>query len=149
MLLEGHMARLAAERANAAELERIEEASRAFLSAKVPSAPTVIQQRNRDFHFAIYEAGHQPTMLELIEPLWVRCGPCTVALFVDLGAEKIKRGATTHHQEALEAIRARRAAAAEEAIVADIRATSERYQKYRREHADFFAASRAARTAAR
>jgi DNA-binding GntR family transcriptional regulator len=149
MLLEGHMARLAAERASADDLERIEQASRAFLSAKVPSAPTVIQQRNRDFHFAIYEAAHQPTMLELIEPLWVRCGPCTVALFVDLGVEKIKRGATTHHQEALEAIRARRPAAAQEAIVADIRATSERYQKYRREHADFFAASRAARTAAR
>lgn len=149
MLLEGHMARLAAERADSDDLERIEQASRAFLSAKVPSAPTVIQQRNRDFHFSIYEAAHQPTMLELIEPLWVRCGPCTVALFVDLGAEKIKRGATTHHQEALEAIRARRAAAAEEAIVADIRATSERYQKYRREHPDFFAANRPARTAAR
>lgn len=149
MLLEGHMARLAAERADAAELERIEQASRAFLSAKVPSAPTVIQQRNREFHFAIYEAAHQPTMLELIEPLWVRCGPCTVALFVDLGVEKIKRGATTHHQQALEAIRARRPAAAEEAIVADISATSERYQKYRREHAEFFTGDRPARTAVR
>lgn len=138
------MARLAAERASVAELERIEEASRAFLSAKVPSAPTVIQQRNREFHFAIYEAAHQPTMLELIEPLWVRCGPCTVALFVDLGVEKIKRGATTHHQQALEAIQARRPAAAEEAIIADIRATSERYQKYRREHTEFFAEGRPA-----
>jgi len=138
MLLEGHMARLAAERAQADDLERIEQASRAFLSTRVPSAPTVIQQRNREFHFAIYEAAHQPTMLELIEPLWVRCGPCTVALFVELGSEKIKRGATTHHQQALEAIRARRPAAAQEAIVADIRATSERYQKYRREHAEFF-----------
>lgn len=147
MLLEGHMARLAAERATAEELARIEAASRAFLSAKVPSAPTAIQQRNREFHFAIYEAAHQPTMLELIEPLWVRCGPCTVALFIDLGAEKIKRGATTHHQQALDAIRERRPAAAEEAIVADIRGTSERYQKYRREHADFFGGPRSARAA--
>jgi DNA-binding GntR family transcriptional regulator len=147
MLLEGHMARLAAERAGEQEIERIEQASRAFLSARVPSAPTVIQQRNRDFHFAIYEAAHQPTMLELIEPLWVRCGPCTLALFVDLGPEKIKRGATTHHQQALEAIRARRPDAAEKAIAADIRATSERYQKYRREHAEFFTASRRATAA--
>lgn len=138
MLLEGHMARLAAERADEADLERIEQASREFLSAKVPSAPRVIQQRNREFHFAIYEAARQPTMLELIEPLWVRCGPCTVALFVDLGVEKIKRGATTHHQQALEAIRARRGSEAQEAIIADIRATSERYQKYRREHTEFF-----------
>jgi DNA-binding GntR family transcriptional regulator len=147
MLLEGHMARLAAERANARDLERIEQASRAFLSAKVPSGPTAIQQRNREFHFAIYEAAHKPTILELIEPLWVRCGPCTVALFVDLGAEKVKRGATAPHQQALEAIRARRPAAAQKAIVADIRATSERYQKYRSEHAEFFAQGDAARAA--
>lgn len=147
MLLEGHMARLAAERADAEDLERIEQASRAFLAAKVPSAPTVIQQRNREFHFAIYEAAYKPTILELIEPLWVRCGPCTMALFVDLGAEKVKRGATTHHEQALEAIRTRRPAAAEEAIVADIRATSERYQKYRREHAEFFGESRAVKAA--
>ncbi len=59
--------------------------------------------------------------------------------------EKIKRGATGHHQQALEAIRARRPAAAEEAIIADIRATSERYQKYRREHAEFFADRHGAR----
>lgn len=142
MLLEGHMARLAAERADKQEIARIEHASRAFLSAQVPSAPPIIQQRNREFHFAVYEAAHQPTMLELIEPLWVRCGPSTVALFVDLGPEKIKRGATAHHQQALDAIRARRPDSAQQAIVADIRATSERYQRYRREHAEFFAASR-------
>jgi DNA-binding GntR family transcriptional regulator len=137
MLLEGHMARLAAERADAADLERIEQASRAFPTARGGS-PTVIQQRNREFHFAIYQAARQSTLMELIEPLWVRCGPCTVALFVDLGAEKVKRGALDQHREILEAIRARRPAEAEKAVVADIRATSERYQKYRREHAEFF-----------
>ena len=137
MLLEGHMARLAAERADPADLERIEQASRAFPTARGGS-PTVIQQRNREFHFAIYQAARQSTLMELIEPLWVRCGPCTVALFVDLGAEKVKRGAVDQHREILEAIRARRPAEAEKAVVADIRATSERYQKYRREHADFF-----------
>jgi DNA-binding GntR family transcriptional regulator len=137
MLLEGHMARLAAERADAADLERIERASRAFPTARGGS-PTVIQQRNREFHFAIYQAARQSTLMELIEPLWVRCGPCTVALFVDLGAEKVKRGALDQHRAILEALRARRPAEAEKAVVADIRATSERYQKYRREHAEFF-----------
>ena len=137
MLLEGHMARLAAERATPRDLEKIGLASRAFLSAKVPSAPTLIQQRNREFHFAVYEAAHQPTLMELIEPLWVRCGPCTLALFVALGSAKVKRGATTHHDEALDAIRAGRPAEAQQAIVADIRATSERYQQYCREHPGF------------
>lgn len=142
MLLEGHLARLAAQRADAGDLESIEQASRAFSAARTPGTPTLIQQRNREFHFAIYQAARQPTLMELIEPLWVRCGPCTVALFVDLGAEKIKRGATDQHREILEAIRARRPAEAQSAIVADIRATSERYQKYRREHAEFFTESR-------
>jgi DNA-binding GntR family transcriptional regulator len=134
MLIEGHMARLAAERADARDIERIEKASRAFLSAKVPSAPRVMQQKNREFHFAIYEAARQPTLMELIEPLWVRCGPCTVALFLDVGPEMIKRGATAHHQEAIEAIRSRRPTQAQRAIEADIHATSERYQKHWREH---------------
>lgn len=137
MLLEGHMARLAAERADAADLARIEQASRAFPTAR-GGTPTVIQQRNREFHFAIYQAARQSTLMELIEPLWVRCGPCTVALFADLGADKVKRGAVDQHALILEAIRGRRPAEAEKAVVADIRATSERYQKYRREHGEFF-----------
>lgn len=135
MLLEAYMARLAAERASAQDLERIEQASHAFLSAKLPSAPTVMQQRNREFHFAIYESAHQSTMLELIEPLWVRCGPCKVALFVDVGAEKIKRRATATHHQALEAIRARRAGAAEEAIVC-------RYPRHQRAVSEIPARSR-------
>lgn len=149
MLLEGRMARLAAQRADASDLERIEQASRAFPAARASNTPTLINQKNREFHFAIYHAARQPTLMGLIEPLWVRCGPCTVALFVDLGAEKVKRGAVDQHREILEAIRARRPAEAESAIVADIRATSERYQKYRREHAEFFTKPRRAKTAER
>lgn len=149
MLLEGRMARLAAERADTQDLERIEEAGRAFSAARARSSPTLINQKNREFHFSIYQAARQPTLMELIEPLWVRCGPCTVALFVDLGAEKVKRGAVDQHRAILEAIRARRPAEAESAVVADIRATSERYQKYRREHAEFFGRARSAKAAAR
>jgi DNA-binding GntR family transcriptional regulator len=149
MVLEGHMARLAAERADPADLERIEQASRAFSAARASSSPTLINQKNREFHFSIYQAARQATLMELIEPLWVRCGPCTVALFVDLGAEKVKRGAVDQHRGILEAIRARRAAEAESAVVADIRATSERYQKYRRECAGFFGHARSAQAAAR
>ena len=54
---------------------------------------------------------------------------------MDLGAEKIRRRGTDQHRAILEAIRARRPAEAQRAVVADIRATSERYQKYRRAHA--------------
>jgi DNA-binding GntR family transcriptional regulator len=149
MLLEGRMARLATDRASAEDLERIEEASRAFSAAQASSSPTLINQKNREFHFSIYRAARQPTLIELIEPLWVRCGPCTVALFMELGAEKVKSGAVDQHREILEAIRAHHPGDAETAVIADIRATSERYQKYRREHGEFFEHARDPRAAVR
>jgi DNA-binding GntR family transcriptional regulator len=127
------------DRADERDLERIERASRAFLSAKVPSVPALVQQRNREFHFAIYQAAHHPTLMELIEPLGVRCGPCTLALFVELGSEKVKRGAAAQHQAVVNAVCARRSAEAQEAIVADIQATSSRYQTYWQEYAEILA----------
>ncbi|HWG70385.1 MAG TPA: GntR family transcriptional regulator [Steroidobacteraceae bacterium] len=132
MILEGNVARLAAERATAEDIARIEAAGRAFITAKNDSNPSLLNQRNREFHFAIYNAAHHATLMELIEPLWVRCGPCTLALFEELGHEQIRNAASTHHQSALEAIRGREPARAYEAIVADIRATSERYQSHAR-----------------
>jgi DNA-binding GntR family transcriptional regulator len=70
--------------------------------------PSMLNQRNREFHFAICETARHSTLMELIEPLWVRCGPCTLALFEELGHEQIKHGASTHHQTALDAIREHR-----------------------------------------
>ena len=76
----------------------------------------------------------QPTLMELVEPL----GPLrTVYGSLVRGprrGEDQGRG-TDQHRAILEAIRARRPAEAHHAVVADIRATSERYQKFRRAHA--------------
>jgi DNA-binding GntR family transcriptional regulator len=131
MVLEGHITRLAAERADANDISRIESVDRAFRAVKAAN-PTQLLQWNREFHFAVYAAAHHPTLMGLIEPLWVRCGPCTLALFEEVGPERLKSGASTHHHEALEAIRAGHAEVAQAAIVADIRATSNRYQEHRR-----------------
>jgi DNA-binding GntR family transcriptional regulator len=133
MILEGQVARLAAQRADSFDMQRIEEASQEFASAKELRDPTMLLKRNREFHFSIYTAAHHETLMGLIEPLWVRCGPCTLLLFEELGPEQVRRGASLHHQKALEAIRTRQPDEAQDAIVADIRATSERYQKQRRD----------------
>jgi DNA-binding GntR family transcriptional regulator len=130
MIIEGNLARLAAQRADESDLARIEAANREFSSAKVARDPMLLLQKNREFHFAIYEAAHQPTLVSMIEPLWVRCGPCTFTLFEESGPEQVKKSATNPHRAAVDAIRARRPAEAQQAIVADIRATSERYQKH-------------------
>jgi len=130
MLLEGHMAKLAAQRADEDDLARIEEAHRRFLSAKTAKDPTLLLQLNREFHFAIYATARHTTVMGLIEPLWVRSGPCMLTLFEELGTEQIKRGASNPHRSAFEAVKAHRGADAQQAITADIRATSERYRSY-------------------
>lgn len=130
MILEGNMARLAAERATTEDLTRIEAAGREFLAARTVSDPALLLRRNREFHFAIYESARQSTLMGLVEPLWVRCGPCTLVLFEEMKFEEVRRGASGPHRKAIEALRAHRPAAAQEAIVGDIRATSERYQKH-------------------
>ncbi len=130
MIIEGNLARLAAQRATEGDLALIELASKEFGVAKVARDPTLLLQKNRQFHFAIYSAAHQPTLMGMIEPLWVRCGPCTLSMFEEMVPEQVKKSAANPHKVALEAIKAKRPAEAQQAIVADIRATSERYQKH-------------------
>ena len=129
-LLEGQLAVLAAERADAQDIARIQRAHEEFTSAKVSRDPTVPLRRNREFHFAIYSAAHHTTMFDLVEPLWVRCGPSMLALFEELGTDHIKRAASKTHQLILDGILARRPAEAQRGIAEDIQATSERYRKH-------------------
>jgi DNA-binding GntR family transcriptional regulator len=130
MVLEGHMAKLAAQRADEQDIERIEAAHRAFVTAKTAKDPSLLLQLNREFHFALYAAAYHATIMSLIEPLWVRSGPCMLTLFEELGTDQIKRGATNPHRSAVDAVKARRGAEAQQAVIADIRATSERYRSH-------------------
>src|SRR5262249_21394165 len=125
---EGSITELAAERADDADVARIEAANRQFAAARSSKDRLLLLQTNREFHFAIYAAGRHPTLMGLIEPLWARSGPCTLALVEELTQEQIGEGASPLHHDALEAIKARKPAQARKAIVADILATSTRYQ---------------------
>jgi DNA-binding GntR family transcriptional regulator len=130
ILLEGHLAVLASQRADTDDLARIEEANGEFVAAKISRDPTLMLRRNREFHFAIYSAAHHPTLFDLVEPLWVRCGPSMLALFEELGSDHIKRAASKTHQTTLEGVRSRNSSQAERGIVEDIRATSATYRKH-------------------
>jgi DNA-binding GntR family transcriptional regulator len=130
MILEGSIAELAAQRADAADIARIEAVSREFQAAEAACDPTLLNQKNREFHFAIYASARHATLMGLVEPLWARCGPCTLALFEEVSQEQLKRKASPQHHKALEAIRRRQPTRAREAIVTDILATSNRYQQH-------------------
>src|ERR1700704_1197243 len=94
ILLEGRLGVLAAQRADADDLDRIEQANEEFVAAEASRDPTLMLRGNRGFHFAIYAAGHHPTLFNLVEPLWVRCGPSMLALFEELSTDHIKRRAS-------------------------------------------------------
>jgi DNA-binding GntR family transcriptional regulator len=130
MILEGSMAELAAQRATPADIERIEAVSEEFQAAEAVRDPTLLLQKNREFHFAIYAAARHTTLMGLVEPLWARCGPCTLALFEEVSQEQLQRKASPLHHKALAAIRRRQSARAREAIVTDILATSTSYQQH-------------------
>lgn len=127
VVLEGAIVELAAERATAEDIARIETVDREFQEARVARDQL---RKNREFHFAIYAAGHHETLMSLIEPLWVRCGPSTLALFEETSLDGLQRGASPRHHEALEAVRLRQPARARAAIVADILATRNNYQRH-------------------
>ena len=72
---------------------------------------------HRRFHFGIYALAGIPILLEMIENLWLRCGP--ILSFV-VPEYVVSLKGTDHHQAALDAIRLKDGAGAEAEIVADI-----------------------------
>lgn len=124
--IEGFAAALAAENRTAEDLKAIEAAERAFrdLSSTRPQDVSNAVQRNQQLHFEIYAAAHSPTLLEIVQALWLRVGP---VLNLDLreNPDRLESGiATLCHADALDAIRDRDPDAARAAIARDIDAAA-------------------------
>jgi DNA-binding GntR family transcriptional regulator len=62
-----------------------------------------VLERNEVFHFTIYRASAMPTLIDIIETLWVQIGPSLNLLYPYF---KDSRTGVQNHREALEAIRA-------------------------------------------
>ncbi|MBS0847377.1 FCD domain-containing protein [Citrobacter sp. JGM124] len=72
--LEGIAVEKAAREINKAGLIRLNELKDSFLSARQVSVEAVLKA-NRDFYFQLFQYAAMPTLMELIEQLWVRIGP--------------------------------------------------------------------------
>lgn len=117
LLLEG----LAAERAAAnfddarvAGLERIHEDMAEAIGRSDSKAAL---EKNEDFHFCIYQRSEMPTLVSIIEGLWLQIGPALNLLTPNY--QRSRRG-LRHHGEALEAARARDGKALRRAIEQDL-----------------------------
>lgn len=115
--LEGRAAREAATHAN--------EAGVAVLNKRLTQMRKLIAggqlgaylDLHRQFHFGIYEMARIPILFDMIEGLWLRCGP--VLSFVIPDYVRLLKG-TDHHLQLIESLRNHDPEAAEQAIVADI-----------------------------
>lgn len=113
--LEGFAAGLAALNADARDVRSIVEANDRYVDATL-SNPGDSTAANHAFHFAIYHASCNETLVGLIENLWLRMGPLlsTAHLSYDFVS------ARDHHRKLIEAIRRRDGDAARDAMRRDI-----------------------------
>jgi DNA-binding GntR family transcriptional regulator len=94
------------------------------MKAKQPDASRLISL-NKELHFAAYRAAHMPTLVQLIETLWLRVGPI---LNYDLrgNSTRIKeRTAVNHHAALIAALERNDPSAAVEALRADIESAAQ------------------------
>ncbi|HNB27405.1 MAG TPA: GntR family transcriptional regulator [Alphaproteobacteria bacterium] len=74
--------------------------------------------RNREFHFHLYQSSRLPTLVKIIEALWLQIGPL---LTIQQGEYRSQETLIqTHHRRLLKALKKRDAAEARDAIVSDI-----------------------------
>ncbi|WP_159993858.1 GntR family transcriptional regulator [Roseomonas sp. 18066] len=67
--------RLAAPRLREAELDRLQGLLDEHAAARASGQPEFFLRVDRDFLFALYRAAEAPTLLSMIEALWLRRGP--------------------------------------------------------------------------
>ena len=83
MELEGLAAAKAAVAATRTQIAAIRHAAREILVARNRGDGATDRQKVREFHFAVYAAADQPTLLRLIEGLWLQTGPYMNLLYPD------------------------------------------------------------------
>jgi GntR family colanic acid and biofilm gene transcriptional regulator len=111
--VEGLAAAKAATRIASAEIARMETLRSEYLTAKRAGDPHVALKKNKEFRFVLYAAAEMPTLLAVIEMLWLKAGPGFNYLYPEE-----RKGLSEHHNydDLLAALRSRSAEAARAAI---------------------------------
>lgn len=114
--LEGAAAAWAAERADPATLERLDRDLERMDQAIASGDTKAFLQANRSFHFTAYRASNSPTLVGLVEILWLQISP----YFNLLRGSGNYVAANANHRRLAEAVRERDPDKARAAIAADI-----------------------------
>jgi DNA-binding GntR family transcriptional regulator len=122
LAVEGFAAEEAARRRTSRDLAEIKRLERAFLieaRSPNPRADRAVRA-NKELHFAVYRAAGLPTLVGIIEGLWLKIGP-VLNFDLKISPERLRTGgAAEHHGSLVAAVEAGESAAARSALVRDI-----------------------------
>ena len=127
--LEGEAAALAAERATAAEIIKIEQCGGRVIKARASNHRSRFLAANQEFHFAVYRAAHSDLLQSMIETLWLQIGP-HLALLTDTEQSDQTEIDLSAHDDLIAALKARDSKAARAAIESDLKDSTDIYRPY-------------------
>lgn len=133
MEIEGFAAEMAAKYRTDADLEKVTNAALAYEATckeLPPNRRADAMQYNLELHFAIYEASHMPSLLDIISSLWLRAGPL-IYLGNAGSLEWLETGGSADkHGRAVAAIREGKGKPARAAIAEDIKAAADSIERH-------------------
>lgn len=121
--IEGFAAEQASRHRSSAQLATIRAFDTAFRREALGTSPDPARavRTNKDLHFAVYQASGLPTLVTIIEGLWLKIGP-VLNLDLKVSPDRLATGgAQAHHADLVAAIAAEDGAAARHALVCDIK----------------------------
>jgi DNA-binding GntR family transcriptional regulator len=124
--LEGLAAEKAAPGMTPDRLAVLEDHNRVLVAATRAGDFKTVMERNQLFHFSIYEASGMPSLLRMIESLWLQTGGYLNLIYPAFAAGS---QGLDNHEQILQALRSREPAAVREALTRDIRYAAERITK--------------------
>jgi DNA-binding GntR family transcriptional regulator len=116
--LEGMAAREGCARLSKADLAHLGELFERHALAYRSRDARIALRLNEEFHFTIYRASAMPTLLQILETMWLKVGPSMNLLFTASYDPDWRGG--MHHRAMLDAIAAGDAVALEEAVIGDL-----------------------------
>lgn len=117
LLLEGEAAERGALRISSPDVATLAALSAQMAAALQTADAKVYLAANEDFHLILYRAAGSPTLLALIETVWLKVGPLSNKLFEHADALRVLNDA---HDDVLRAIERRDSAAVRRGIERDL-----------------------------
>ena len=116
---EGLAAAEAAKKIDARGLEKIKKINKAMVTAGEKGRYSKVLVENHAFHLAVAKASAMPSLVSIIEILWLQIGPSLNLLYSD-SSVSVPSPEKDYHEELVRALQDRDAKAAKKAIEVDL-----------------------------